>query len=81
MLKNVRILSKICCFICDPTKLLSEVLNNEIGSNFDISRLKDCTSWEKYENVISGAISVSSYGLLELPTIFEKVFIYKFFDK
>ena len=38
--------------------------NNKIDSNFDSCHLKDCTSWEEYENIIRGAISVSSYRLL-----------------
>ena len=43
-------------------------VNNEIGSNFDSCRLEGRTLLEKYENVICGIISVSSYGLIELPT-------------
>ena len=53
--------------------LLSSVtleVNNKIGSNSDSCRLKDCTSWEKYEDVICGAISVSYYSLIELPSKF-----------
>ena len=49
--------------------LLSSVtlkVNNEIGSIFGSSHLKDCTSWEKYINVICDAISVSSYELTKL---------------
>ena len=49
---------------------------NVIRSNFDSCRLKDRTSWEKYKNVICGAISVSSYGLIELLSILRK---YAFF--
>ena len=51
--------------------LLSSVtfkVNNEIGSNCDGYCLRDCTSWEKCENVICGSISVSSHGLTELPS-------------
>ena len=52
--------------------LLSSVtleVNDEIGTNVESSRLKDCPLWEKCENVICGAISVSTYGLFELPSI------------
>ena len=54
----------------ETCSLLSSVtlkVNNEIGSNFDSCCLEDCTSWEEYENVIYGAISVSSYELIKLP--------------
>ena len=47
-------------------------VNNEIDSNFK-SYLKDCTSWEKYTNVICGAISVPSHGLIGLPSIYVKI--------
>ena len=43
-------------------------VNNEIGLNFESCRPKDCSHWEKYENAIYGAISVSYYGLIEHPS-------------
>ena len=55
---------KTCSLILSVTSKV----NNEIGSNFDSCRLKDCTSWEIYENVICGAIYELSYGLVELPS-------------
>ena len=32
-------------------------------------RQKDCALWERYENLFCGVISVSSYGLIELPSM------------
>ena len=54
------------CFLLSSLTLK---VSNEISSNFDNCRLKDCTLWEKYENVICGIISVSSYGPIELPSM------------
>ena len=60
-------------------KLLASIVSNfenqtiKIGLNFDRCRLKDCTSWEKYKNILCDSISVSSYGLMHRKNKFIKI--------